>query len=140
MAKSSRSEQAGARAPSAADIERIGREVLAGLPALFRQHVRDVVIRVEEFPDEETEREMALESPYDLLGLYRGVPVGHGSQLGPPRQNVDMIFLYRQPLLLYWCETDEPLDDIVRNTLIHEIGHHFGYSDDDMERIEFGED
>jgi predicted Zn-dependent protease with MMP-like domain len=98
------------------------------------------VIKVEDFPDEETEREMELESPYDLLGLYRGVPVGHGSGLGPPRQDVDMIFLYRAPLLNYWCETGEPLDDIVRNTLIHEIGHHFGYSDEDMDAIEFGEE
>jgi predicted Zn-dependent protease with MMP-like domain len=130
---------AAATAPSAADIERIGRQVLAELPALFRGHVRGVAIKVEDFPDEETEREMALESPYDLLGLYRGVPVGHDSSLGPPRQDVDMIFLYRGPLLLYWCESGEPLGDIVRNTLIHEIGHHFGYSDEDMERIEFGE-
>ena len=132
-------DRAAAIAPSAADIELIGRRVLAELPALFREHVRDVVIKVEDFPDEETEREMALESPYDLLGLYRGVPVGHGSSLAPPRQDVDMIFLYRAPLLLYWCETGEPLGDIVRNTLIHEIGHHFGYSDDDMEAIEFGD-
>jgi predicted Zn-dependent protease with MMP-like domain len=140
MVKPRCSEQAGARAPTALDIERIGRRVLSELPGLFRRHVRDVVIRVEDFPDEETEREMALESPYDLLGLYRGVPVGHGSELGPPRQDVDMIFLYRAPLLLYWCETGEPLGDIVRNTLIHEIGHHFGYSDEDMETIEFGEE
>src|SRR5688500_929981 len=110
----------GLRAPTAADIERIGRRVLAELPDLFRVHVQGVVIKVEEFPDEETEREMELESPYDLLGLYRGVPVGHASELGPPRQDVDMIFLYRAPLLNYWCETGEPLEDIVRNTLIHE--------------------
>jgi predicted Zn-dependent protease with MMP-like domain len=82
---------------------------------------------------------MAIESPFDLLGLYHGVPVGHGSEFGPPRQDVDMIFLYRRALLDYWCDTGEPLADIVRNTLIHEIGHHFGYSDDDMEEIEFGE-
>ena len=105
------SEWAGARAPTAAEIERIGRQVLAELPALFRAHVQGVVIKVEDFPDEETEREMELESPYDLLGLYRGVPVGHGSGLAPPRQDVDMIFLYRAPLLHYWCETGEPLDD-----------------------------
>jgi predicted Zn-dependent protease with MMP-like domain len=129
-----------ARAPTAGDIERIGRRVLAELPALFRAHVQGVVIKVEDFPDEETEREMELESPYDLLGLYRGVPVGHGAGLSPPRQDVDMIFLYRAPLLNYWCETGEPLDDIVRNTLIHEIGHHFGYSDEDMDAIEFGEE
>jgi predicted Zn-dependent protease with MMP-like domain len=138
MTKARGTDRAAAIAPTANDIELIGRRVLAELPALFREHVRDVVIKVEDFPDEETEREMALESPYDLLGLYRGVPVGHGSSLAPPRQDVDMIFLYRAPLLLYWCETGEPLGDIVRNTLIHEIGHHFGYSDDDMDAIEFG--
>lgn len=126
--------------PSADDIERIGREVLAELPEQFRRHVRDVVIKVEDFPDEETEREMNLESPFDLLGLYHGIPVGHAAELGPPRTDVDMIFLYRRPLLDYWCETGEPLDALVRNTLIHEIGHHFGYSDDDMHQIEFGED
>ena len=140
MAQRGASERAGLRAPTAADIERIGRRVLAELPDLFRAQVRSVVIKVEDFPDEETEREMELESPYDLLGLYRGVPVGHASELGPPRQDVDMIFLYRAPLLNYWCETGEPLEDIVRNTLIHEIGHHFGYSDDDMDAIEFGEE
>jgi predicted Zn-dependent protease with MMP-like domain len=133
------SDQAAATPPTASDIERMGRRVLSELPALFRERVRSVVIKVEDFPDEETEREMALESPYDLLGLYRGIPVGHGTEFGPPPEDVDMIFLYRTPLLLYWCETGEPLGDIVRNTLIHEIGHHFGYSDDDMEAIEFGE-
>jgi predicted Zn-dependent protease with MMP-like domain len=140
MAKRGASDRTGLTAPTAADIERIGRRVLAELPELFRAHVQGMVIKVAEFPDEETEREMELENPYDLLGLYRGVPVGHAAELGPPRQDVDMIFLYRAPLLLYWCETGEPLEDIVRNTLIHEIGHHFGYSDDDMDGIEFGEE
>ncbi len=126
------------RPPSALAIEEIGQQVLAELPELFRQHVRNVVIKVEEFPDEETAREMGLESPFDLLGLYSGVPVGHGSQLDPPRAEVDMIFLYRRPLLDYWCESGESLAALVRNTLIHEIGHHFGYSDEDMEQIEFG--
>ena len=140
MVKRNVAERAGLRAPTADDIERIGRAVLAELPDLFRAQVRGVVIKVEDFPDEETEREMALESPYDLLGLYCGVPVGHASELGPPRQEVDMIFLYRAPLLNYWCETGEPLEDIVRNTLIHEIGHHFGYSDEDMDAIEFDDE
>jgi predicted Zn-dependent protease with MMP-like domain len=140
MGKRGASDRAGLTAPTAADIERMGRGVLAELPDLFRDHVQGVVIKVADFPDEETEREMELESPYDLLGLYRGVPVGHAAELGPPRQDVDMIFLYRAPLLLYWCETGEPLEDIVKNTLIHEIGHHFGYSDDDMDGIEFGEE
>ena len=126
--------------PSAADIERIGRKVLAELPEPFRRHVLGVVIRVQDFADDATLAELGIESPFDLLGLYHGVPVGHGSQLDAPRQDVDMIFLYRRALLCYWCETDEPLADIVRNTLIHEIGHHFGYSDEDMETIEFGEE
>ncbi len=124
--------------PSAEDIERIGREVLAELPAQFRALIGAVVIAVAEFPDEAIEEEMALESPYDLLGLYQGVPVGEQAGV-PARQEVDMIFLYRRPLLDYWCETGEGLTAIVRNTLIHEIGHHFGLSDDDMDAIEFGE-
>jgi predicted Zn-dependent protease with MMP-like domain len=97
--------------------------------------VGDVVIRVEEFPDEETEEEMELDSPFDLLGLYRGVALPRQSVLAP-RTDVDMIFLYRRPLLDYWCETGEDLAAVVRHVLIHEIGHHFGFSDDDMERIE----
>jgi predicted Zn-dependent protease with MMP-like domain len=138
MAVPSWSELDHALPPSADDIERIGRRVLAELPEPFRRHVRGVVITVAEFPDEETEREMGLDSPFDLLGLYRGVPVGRESTLDPPREDVDRIFLYRRPLLDYWCETGEALADLVRNTLIHEIGHHFGHSDEDMDRIEFG--
>jgi len=125
--------------PSADDIEKIGRQVLDDLPEAFRGPVRDVVITVQDFADEATLRDLAIESPFDLLGLYHGVPVGHASTLSQ-REDVDMIYLYRRPLLDYWCETGNPLADIVRNTLIHEIGHHFGLSDDDMEAIEFGED
>ena len=76
-----------------------------------------------------------METPFDLLGLYRGVAMTNRSLLDVP-QDVDMIFLYRRPILDYWCETGEDLQDIVRHVLIHEIGHHFGYSDDDMEAIE----
>ena len=128
------------RPPSAADIEQIGRQVLDELPETFRRYVRDVVIAVEDFPDDVTLRDLGLESPFDLLGLYHGVPVGRGSSLAPPREDVDAIYLYRRPLLDYWCDTGLPLADIVRNTLIHEIGHHFGFSDDDMDEIEFGQD
>ena len=124
--------------PSASEIERIGLRVLAELPELFRRHMREVVIRVQDFADDATLAEMGIESPFDLLGLYHGVPVGHGSEMAPPRSDVDIIFLYRRSLLDYWCETGEPLEDIVRNTLIHEIGHHFGFSDEDMDEIEFG--
>jgi len=140
MARRSGHHPADGPPPSADDIERIGQAVLAELPEPFRGHVRGVVIRVQDFADDATLKDMEIESPYDLLGLYHGIPVGHDSTLAAPRQDVDMIFLYRAPLLLYWCETGEPLADIVRNTLIHEIGHHFGYSDDDMDAIEFGEE
>ena len=99
------------------------------------RHVGDVVIHIEEFPDAETEQEMGLESPFDLLGLYRGVTLGHKS-VGHVSSDLDRIFLYRRPLLDYWCETGEELTQLVRHVLIHEIGHHFGLSDDDMERIE----
>jgi predicted Zn-dependent protease with MMP-like domain len=94
-----------------------------------------VVIRVEEFPDEETEKEMGLESPFDILGLYQGVDLARKSAMDVPR-GPDLVFLYRRPILDYWCETGEELSHVVRHVLIHEIGHHFGLSDDDMEAIE----
>ncbi len=94
-----------------------------------------VVIRIEELPDEETIRIMDLGSPYNLLGLYRGIDVGHKEQSGVAPLN-DTIFLYRQSILLYRLETGQPLNAVVQHVLIHEIGHHFGLSDDDMDRIE----
>ena len=122
-------------APSLADVEEIAARAFAAIPEELRHHVRDVVIGVEEFPDAETEQEMELESPFDLLGLYRGVDLTRKS-VGDVVRDVDMIFLYRRPLLDYWCETGEDIEHLVRHVLIHEIGHHFGLSDDDMERIE----
>jgi len=124
--------------PSPADIEAMARQVLAAIPPEFKDQLGDVVIKVEEFPDEDTEREMGLDSPFDLLGLYRGVAVPHKS-VNDPRPYIDMIFLYRRPILDYWCDSDEDLAQIVRHVLIHEIGHHFGFSDDDMDRIERSE-
>jgi predicted Zn-dependent protease with MMP-like domain len=121
--------------PSLADLDEIAVATLKVLPAPFAEHVTKVVIRIEDFPDEETEREMELESPFDLLGLYRGVSVS-GQEGSAPPPMPDMIFLYRRPILDYWCETGEDLAHIVRHVLIHEIGHHFGLSDNDMEAIE----
>jgi predicted Zn-dependent protease with MMP-like domain len=121
--------------PSIVDIEALAQSALASIPRELKQHLGPVAIRVEEFPDEETEAEMGLESPFDILGLYRGVALPHKS-VSDPRPNIDMVFLYRQPILDYWCETGEDLEHIVRHVLIHEIGHHFGFSDTDMERIE----
>lgn len=121
--------------PSLADIEDLARAALATIPQRLARHVEGVIIRVEDFPDEETEREMELESPFELLGLYRGVALGLKSLDHTP-DDLDMIFLYRRPILDYWCETEEDLIHVVRHVLIHEIGHHFGLSDDDMQRIE----
>jgi predicted Zn-dependent protease with MMP-like domain len=121
--------------PALADIEALAKRALDAIPPELKQHLGPVLIRVEEFPDRETERQMGLESPFDLLGLYRGVALPHKS-VGDPLPQIDMVFLYRRPILDYWCETGEDLEHVVRHVLIHEIGHHFGFSDADMERIE----
>jgi predicted Zn-dependent protease with MMP-like domain len=123
--------------PTLADIDAIAQEAFQSIPAELRQHAEGVVIRVDEFPDEETERDMGLESPFDILGLYRGVALDQKTSQDLPR-GPDMVFLYRRPLLDYWAESGEDLGRIVRHVLIHEIGHHFGFSDDDMEAIEAG--
>ena len=121
--------------PSLGEIEALASRALAGLPRRFKEELGPVVIRVEDFPDAETERAMRLDSPFDLLGLYRGVALPHKT-VSDPHPEIDMIFLYRRPILDYWCETGEDLFDLVRHVLIHEIGHHFGFSDADMARIE----
>lgn len=121
--------------PSLADLEEMAGRALATVPAELREHLDGVAIRIEDFPDRATETEMGLESPFDLLGLYRGISLDRKSVSATPA-DVDMIFLYRRPILDYWCETGEDLEGIVRHVLIHEIGHHFGFSDADMERIE----
>ncbi len=124
--------------PSIADIEALAARALAALPQKFKRHLGPVAIRVEEFPDIEAERAMRLGSPFDILGLYRGVALPLRS-VSDPLPNTDMIFLYRRPILDYWCETGEDLFALVRHVLIHEIGHHFGFSDADMARIEESE-
>ena len=121
--------------PSLADLEEQARHALDTIPRRLKQHLGPIVIRVEEFPDEETEEAMGLDSPFDILGLYRGVALPHKS-ISDPRPDLDLVFLYRRPILDYWCETGEDLAGVVRHVLIHEIGHHFGFSDEDMARIE----
>ena len=123
------------RAPDLGELEELAALAWARLPRAFRDLSRDVVIRVEDFPTEEVLRHLELESPFDLMGLYQGVSLEKKSVMDPIRMP-DMVTLYRRPLLDYWAEGNETLGDLVTHVLVHEIGHHFGLSDADMERIE----
>ncbi|KAA5606867.1 metallopeptidase family protein [Roseospira marina] len=125
--------------PSLADLDALAQGALETIPVPLRRMTEGLAIRIEEFPDEDVCVEMELESPYDLLGLYQGVALPFKSVNDAP-DDVDRVFLYRAPILDYWCETGEDLTHIVRHVLIHEIGHHFGFSDDDMEGIEAAAD
>ena len=122
-------------APTLEDFEAIAAEALATIPEEFRRHVGNVRIQVDDFPSDEVEKEMELDSSFDLLGLYQGVSMMERGA-GHVANDIDRIFLYRRPILDYWCESGEDLPHILRHVLIHEIGHHFGLSDDDMEAIE----
>lgn len=122
-------------APTLDDLDAMARQAFAEIPDVLSAQVGGVMIRIDEFPDPDTEREMGLESPFDLLGLYHGVALQDKSLLDAP-QDVDMIFLYRRPILDYWCESGEDLQHLIRHVLIHEIGHHFGLSDEDMDALE----
>jgi predicted Zn-dependent protease with MMP-like domain len=121
------------RAPSLDEIETLAREAFSGLPDEFRRFTGDVVFVVQDFPDDDVVEEMDLDSPYEILGLFQGPDLAD-RQSGYP--DTTMIFLYRRPIIDYWAETNEPLDHIVRHVLVHEIGHHFGLSDEQMEAIE----
>lgn len=122
-------------APSLADIEALAQAAVERLPDLFRQHLGAVVLKVEDFPDDVVMAEMELESPWDLLGLYWGRHVGMKGDV-PSGALPDMIFLYRRPLLDAWAEGEESLEALVTHVLVHEVGHHFGLSDEAMEAIE----
>ena len=108
----------------------------AALPAAFRAMCGTVIVQVDDFPTDEVLKEMECETPFDLLGLFSGIGLAQGSAVGETGQMPNTIHLYRRPLLDYWAEHDETLGNLVTHVLIHEIGHHFGLSDDDMEAIE----
>jgi acetylglutamate kinase len=121
--------------PTADDIAELADRALAAIPARLAEHVRGVGISVEEMPDEETLNDLGIESAWELTGLYRGIPLTERS-LSDVVPQPDLIFLYRQPILLEWIETGEDLYRLVRNVLVHEVAHHFGFSDADIEAIE----
>jgi predicted Zn-dependent protease with MMP-like domain len=126
----------GVSAPSLADIEAMAAESYAHLPEQFRNLCKDLVIRVDDFPSQEVAEHMKLESEFDLLGLFQGIGLSFMTEGQVSGQLPNMIWLYRRPILDYWAEHDERLGDIVTHVLVHEIGHHFGLSDDDIEAIE----
>lgn len=121
--------------PSIEDFEALAARAFAELPKGFRDTCGNVSIQIADLPDEETLRALGIASPYGLLGLYHGVSLDHQSVSDLPR-GPEMVFLYRLPILEYWAGRTESLQDIVTHVLVHEIGHHFGLSDADMERIE----
>ncbi|MBA4753798.1 MAG: metallopeptidase family protein [Sphingobium sp.] len=120
-------------APTAQDIEALALEALARLPAPFTDHLHNVVLFVEEFADAQTLKDMDIDDPFGLTGLYTGRPVGQEAQTGdaPPT-----VHLFRRPLLDEWIETGVPLDALITHVVVHEIGHHFGLSDIDMHVLE----
>jgi predicted Zn-dependent protease with MMP-like domain len=124
-----------ARAPSLAELEMLATDTFDNLPKEFRDLCAGLIIQVEDFPTDEVIETMRAETEFDLLGLFHGVGLPFRSE-SAPAQMPNMIWLYRRPILDYWAEHDETLGDIVRHVLIHEIGHHFGLSDADMEAIE----
>ena len=131
----SRTDWSKLEAPSLAEFETIADAAYRRLPGRFRALTGDLLIRVEDFPTDEVLDAMGIESPFDLLGLYSGVDLARKSVMDIASLP-DIVFLYRRPILDYWAEHEETLGHIVTHVLVHEIGHHFGLSDADMEHIE----
>ena len=120
---------------SASEIDRIARLTLTRLPSPFRDSLGDIVLMIEEVADADTSRRLGLKHPMHLSGLYQGVPLNRQS-VGQSGTLPERITLYRQPILAEWQSTPYSLDEIVSHIVIHEIGHHFGFSDDDMHALE----
>jgi predicted Zn-dependent protease with MMP-like domain len=122
-------------APTLSDIETLAQEAYAKLPAVFLALCGDIVILVEDFPSDDVLDDMKAE-PFDLLGLFHGVGLAHDQSVPETGRMPNMVFLYRRAILDYWAEHEETLGSVVTHVLVHEIGHHFGLSDADMEEIE----
>ncbi len=123
-------------APSLDEFEQLARQAFKALPKSFRELAGEVTFSVDEFPEDDVVDELGLESPFDLLGLFQGIGMAHASATPSTGALPNRIWIFRRPILDYWVEQDETLEAIVSHVLIHEIGHHFGLSDDDMDAIE----
>ncbi|MCX7351598.1 MAG: metallopeptidase family protein [Alphaproteobacteria bacterium] len=126
---------AGLSAPSISDIEDLAAAAFSSLPDGFRTLCGEVIITVTDFPTEEVQHDMDA-GPFDLLGLFQGIGLAHDGAVPETGRMPNMIFLYRRAMLDYWAEHEETLGAVVTHVLVHEIGHHFGLSDDDMYAIE----
>jgi predicted Zn-dependent protease with MMP-like domain len=124
------------RAPTSEDIDALARAAFERLPASFQKLSDGLVVQVADFPDEETLKEMDAESDFDLLGLFRGRGLAQRGAVVETGELPNMIWLYRRPLLDFWCDGEDTLDEVVTHVLVHEIGHHFGLSDADIEAVE----
>jgi len=124
------------KAPTLADVEALAHQIYAGLPSRFTRLCEGLVIHVDDFPEDDVLEEMECESEFDLLGLFRGRGLTQGEHLAQTGDEPNMIWLYRRPILDFWADGEDTLSAIVAHVLVHEIGHHFGLSDEDMESIE----
>lgn len=122
--------------PTIEDFEALAQDAYDALPEEFRTLCGNVLIQIEDYPSDEVLESMGLESPFDLLGLFQGIGLAQGGGETHTGQMPNMVFLYRRPILDYWAEHEDTLGDVVTHVLVHEIGHHFGLSDDDMEALE----
>ena len=127
----------GALAPSLDDFARLADQAVQGLPTAFRQLAGDVIFRIEDFAADDVLAELGISDPFELTGLYHGVDLLRRSVLDAGGVLGPVVFLYRRPILDEWCERgDITLVDLITHVLVHEVGHHFGLSDDDIHRIE----
>ena len=123
-------------APSLDEFEALAKAALENLPEPFRGLVADVICVAAEFPEEEVLDDLGIEDPFELMGLFTGVGMAQDGAMPHSGQLPNRVYLYRRPILDYWAEHEETLGAIVTHVLVHEMGHHFGYSDEDMEGIE----
>ncbi|MCH8616636.1 metallopeptidase family protein [Sphingomonas sp. SM33] len=121
--------------PSAEEMEALARRALSALPEPFAEHLNDVVLLIEDFADDETLDTMGIEDPFDLTGIYEGIPITERS-VDHSGTLPDRIRLFRRPILDEWAGSEDTLEHLIAHVLVHEVGHHFGLSDEDMHALE----